>query len=34
MVHQIWKAHRLKLHRVETFKLSEDPAFVRCRQVD
>ena len=25
---RIWKAHGLKPHRVETFKLSKDPKFV------
>ncbi len=29
MVHRIWRAHGLKPHRVTTFKLSEDPEFVR-----
>ncbi len=29
MVHRIWRAHGLKPHRVTTFKLSEDPDFVR-----
>jgi transposase len=29
MVHRIWCAHGLKPHRVATFKLSEDPEFVR-----
>jgi transposase len=28
-VHRIWQAHSLQPHRVETFKLSRDPAFVR-----
>jgi len=27
-VFQIWRAHRLQPHRVETFKLSKDPQFV------
>ena len=27
-VQRIWKAHRLTPHRVHTFKLSRDPAFV------
>ncbi len=27
-VQRIWKAHRLAPHRVRTFKLSRDPAFV------
>ena len=27
-VHRIWQAHNLQPHRVETFKLSRDPAFV------
>src|SRR5438045_2289870 len=27
-IHQIWHEHRLKPHRVETFKLSNDPRFV------
>jgi transposase len=27
-IHQIWHEHRLKPHRVETFKLSNDPHFV------
>ena len=27
-VHEIWKAHGLKPHLVETFKLSRDPDFV------
>jgi len=29
MVHRIWNAHGLQPHRVATFKLSEDPDFVR-----
>jgi len=29
MVHRIWQAHGLQPHRVETFKLSRDLAFVR-----
>ena len=28
-VHRIWQAHNLQPHRVETFKLSRDPEFVR-----
>ena len=28
-VHRIWQAHNLQPHRVETFKLSRDPDFVR-----
>jgi transposase len=28
-VHRIWQAHGLQPHRTETFKLSEDPDFVR-----
>ena len=28
-VHRIWQAHNLQLHRVENFKLSRDPEFVR-----
>jgi transposase len=27
-VYRVWKAHGLQPHRVETFKLSRDPAFV------
>jgi hypothetical protein len=27
-VHRIWREHGLKPHRVETFKLSNDPKFV------
>ena len=29
VVHRIWQAHGLQPHRVETFKLSRDPAFVK-----
>lgn len=29
MVHRIWRAHGLQPHRVETFKLSRDPDFVK-----
>jgi transposase len=29
VVHRIWRAHGLQPHRVETFKLSRDPDFVR-----
>jgi transposase len=29
MVHRIWRAHGLQPHRIETFKLSRDPAFVQ-----
>jgi len=29
MVHRIWRAHNIQPHRVETFKLSRDPDFVR-----
>ena len=29
MVHRIWRAHGLQPHRVETFKLSRDPHFVK-----
>jgi transposase len=28
LVHRVWKAHQLKPHRIETFKLSRDPQFV------
>jgi hypothetical protein len=28
IVHRIWRAHGLQPHRLETFKLSRDPAFV------
>lgn len=27
-IHRIWEAHGLQPHRVRTFKLSTDPAFV------
>ena len=29
VVHRIWRAHGLQPHRVETFKLSRDPEFVK-----
>ena len=29
VVHRIWRAHGLQPHRVETFKLSRDPNFVK-----
>ena len=29
IVHRIWQAHGLQPHRVETFKLSRDPEFVK-----
>jgi transposase len=29
MVHRIWQAHHIQPHRVESFKLSKDPHFVR-----
>ena len=29
MTHRIWQAHGLQPHRVETFKLSRDPEFVK-----
>jgi transposase len=29
MVHRIWRGHHLQPHRVETFKLSRDPDFVK-----
>ena len=29
IVHRIWQAHGLQPHRVETFKLSQDPDFVK-----
>lgn len=29
VVHRIWRAHGLQPHRVETFKLSRDPGFVK-----
>ena len=29
IVHRIWRAHGLQPHRVETFKLSRDPEFVK-----
>lgn len=28
MVQRIWKAHNLQPHRVQTFKLSNDPRFI------
>jgi len=28
-IHRIWKAHGLQPHRVETFKRSHDPKFVK-----
>jgi len=29
MVHRVWQAHNIQPHRVETFKLSNDPNFVK-----